>query len=117
MPRDNAFQSEHRRIAETCAKRMAQQNWLDRRHTIEATLQSVRQDMGSFAAGTMVASILEQFDISSIVDNDQALIFAMSGSADHQAAACDWFIDQSLHMLAATTPQPHANGVHDATIH
>ena len=117
MPQDSAFQSKHRRIAATCAKRMAQQNWPDRRRTIETTLHAVRRDMGSFAAGAMVASVLRQLDISTVVDNDQALIFAMSECADHQVAACDWFIGQSLNMRAATAWQSDADGVRGATIH
>lgn len=117
MPKDSAVQRKFQRIAETCARRMAQQNWRDRRHTIEAALQSVGQDIGALAAGPMVASILRQLDISTVVDNDQALILAMSDSADHQIAACDWFIDQSLETLAAPASHPLGNEKFSATIH
>lgn len=117
MPQDNASWNIHRRIADACAKRMAQQNWRERRRTVETTIQSVRQYMDPYAAGTIVASILGQLDTPTVVDNDQALIFAMSDRSDHQAAACEWFIARSLEMLAAQAQRLHANEVHGATIH
>jgi hypothetical protein len=117
MPGNGAFEGKHRRIAMICAKRIARRNWRDRRRAIETTIQSLRGDRASFAAGAMVASILDRLGAPTVNDSDQALIFAMSDSPDHQLAACDWFIDQGLKTRDAPAPPPPAEGALDATIH
>ena len=112
-----AFEGKHRRIATICAKRIAHRNWRDRRRAIETTIQWLQGDLGSFAAGAMVASILDRLGAPTVIDSDQALIFAMSDSPDHQLAACDWFIEHGLKTRDAPVSPPPAEGALDATIH
>jgi len=67
-------------------------------------LQVSNEQAAAFAAGAIIAAILERLDEQGIVDSDQALVYAMSADIDHQSAACDWFIEQSLATPIDTLP-------------
>ena len=104
---------ERQQAVDEFVNRLTDRNWRDRRDAIEHSilptsgaaaerretppeLNVSSTEAFEFAAGNMIAAILERLDEQVIIDPDQALIFAMSANVDHQTAACDWFIEQSL---------------------
>ena len=67
-----------------------------------------------FMTGAIVAAIIEFLEAPRIAEADQAQLFAMSASLDHQAAACDWFIEacaptpaSPVHSLRSEGPTLH----------
>ncbi len=103
---NNALPEEGRRIVDACVEPVAQQDWRQRRDTIEAAVAT--SDMANklsarcpeaslFMTSAIVAAIIEFLEAPRIAEADQAQLFAMSASLDHQAAACDWFIEACAH--------------------
>lgn len=88
-------------VVDTCLARILAQDWQQRRATIETTIAAAEKTPSSPTmvriatdqlTATIVAAIIERLETPEIVDLDQAELFAMSASSDHQIAACDWLI-------------------------
>ncbi|MDD9902160.1 MAG: hypothetical protein OXT06_01200 [Rhodospirillaceae bacterium] len=92
-------------VVDTCLDRILTQDWQQRRATIETTVAAAEKTPSSPTtvniathqlAATIVAAIIERLETPEIVDLDQAELFAMSASPDHQIAACDWLIEAAV---------------------
>jgi hypothetical protein len=99
---NDTLPAEARIIVDKYLSRIAVLSWRQRCDAIEAALISsaINRDKQSRAAresaqlltSSIVAAIIERLDATTIVESDQARLFAMSASLDHQAAAYDWFV-------------------------
>ena len=108
-----------REILEDCARKMAGQNWQQRCETVESALNQVLAEESTeagrskakrqYSAGIMIAAILDKLDTVDVNDAEQAKLAASSIDFDHQIAACDWLIEQSL----AAAPLPRT----ETTLH
>jgi hypothetical protein len=111
------------KIVDECLERILPQDWRRRRSVIEAAIDTAcractpvsrgseagRAEAARFMSGAIVAAIIEKLDSPAIVEADQAQLFAMSASLDHQTAACDWFIQQCARTsFAADAPESRA---------
>ena len=92
-------------VVDTCLDRILAQDWQQRRATIETTVAAAEKTPSSPTTvniatdqltATIVAAIIERLETPEIVDLDQAKLFAMSASPDHQIAACDWLIEAAV---------------------
>ena len=86
---------------DTCLDRILAQDWLQRRATIETTVAAAEKTPSSPTmmriatdqlTATIFAAIMERLETPKFVDLDQAKLFAMDASPNHQIAACDWLI-------------------------
>ncbi len=99
---NDALPEEGRKIVDACLERIAKQDWRQRRDAIEAAVATSETansntplclEASKFMSSAVVAAIIEFLETPKIAEADQAQLFAMSASLDHQAAACDWFIE------------------------
>ncbi len=99
---------ESRKIVDECLDRILPEDWQQCRSIIESVAESARvavrqtetaseagrDEVTRFMTGAIIAAVLDKLESPEIVEAEQAQLFAMSASIEHQAAACDWFIEQ-----------------------
>ena len=112
----DALPLNERNIVDKFYNQVTALNWRQRRDVIETALEAGAADWEGQSTSVdpsphpitnaTVAAIIERLDTPAIVENDQTHLFAISANLDHQAAACDWFIETAAtSILSSALPQ------------